>query len=81
MTTRTDQELATELRAMLAIHGHAHVSTLAADTGETEARVADVLRRMSGEVYLGAVTLNAWSRRQYPAAPARLPSVAQEPNL
>lgn len=76
MTDRTDQQLADELRARLTLLGHAHVSTLADDLGETEARVADILRRMSGDVYLAAVTLKAWDRKQLAGS---FPAVAQEP--
>lgn len=66
----TDQELADAIRAHVSQLGRTHITTLAADLGETEERVRQIIDRISGQVYLGQIS---------GVVRDRWPAVAQEP--
>ena len=70
--TMTDQELADAIRAHVSQLGRTDITTLAADLGETEERVRQIIDRMSGQVYLGQIS---------GVVKDRWPAVAQEPTL
>lgn len=71
-STMTDQELADAIRAHVSHLGRTHITTLAADLGETEERVRQIIDRISGQVYLGQIS---------GVVKDRWPAVAQEPPL
>lgn len=52
----TDQQLADAIRAHVSQLGRTHITTLAGDLGEPEARVRQIIDRMSGQVYLGQIS-------------------------
>ena len=54
--TMTDQELADAIRAHVSQLGRTHISTRADDLGEPEARVRQIIDRISGQVYLGQIS-------------------------
>ena len=66
----TDQELADAIRAHVSHLGRTHITTLAADLGEPEERVRQIIDRISGQVYLGQIS---------GVVQDRWPAVAQEP--
>jgi hypothetical protein len=70
--TMTDQELADAIRAHVSHLGRTHITTLADDLGEPEARVRQIINRISGQVYLGQIS---------GVVQDRWPAVAQEPTL
>lgn len=69
-STMTDQELADAIRAHVSQLGRTHITTLADDLGEPEARVRQIIASMSGQVYLGQIS---------GVVKDRWPAVAQEP--